>query len=118
MTRCFCNFIGYDFVFIRLHRSFSDCRYAYSLNRDSGITTGLNGAIQRLIVNGDVMDDLVVLAKDSRGITRYVGPPCNTVDDSDPKCQNGGICRPYFRSYICKCAPNFMGRHCEKGAKC
>ena len=87
------------------------------MNRDSGITTGLNGAIQRLIVNGDVMDDLVILAKDSRGITRYLGPPCNEVDDSNPKCQNGGICRPYFRSYICKCPPNYMGSLCEKGTK-
>ena len=90
-------------------------RYAYSLNRDSGITTGLDGAIQRLIVNGDVMDDLVIHAKDSRGITRYVGPPCNDVDDPAPKCQNGGICRPYFRAYVCKCSSNYMGRHCEKG---
>ena len=77
---------------------------------------GLDGAIQRLIVNGDVMDDLVILAKDSRGIKRYVGPPCNDdVDDPSPKCQNGGICRPYFRSYVCKCPSNFMGKNCEKG---
>ena len=77
---------------------------------------GLDGAIQRLIVNGDVMDDLVILAKDSRGIKRYVGPPCNdNVDDPSPKCQNGGICRPYFRSYVCKCPSNFMGKNCEKG---
>ena len=76
---------------------------------------GLDGAIQRLIVNGDVMDDLVILAKDSREITRYVGPACNDVDDPKPKCQNGGICRPYFRAYVCKCPPNYMGIHCEKG---
>ena len=90
-------------------------RFAYSLNRDSGITTGLSGAIQRIIVNGDVIDDLVVRAKDSRGIKRYLGPPCYDFDDPTPKCQNGGICRPYFRSYTCKCQVDYMGRYCEKG---
>ena len=78
---------------------------------------GLDGAIQRLIVNGDVMDDLVILAKDSREITRYIGPPCNDVDDPKPKCLHGGICRPYFRTYVCKCPPNYMGIHCEKGTQ-
>ena len=109
------GFLITQVTMIEIYFSLCIYRYAYSLNRDSGITTGLAGAIQRLIVNGDVMDDLVIVAKDSRGITRYIGPPCNEPDDPSPKCHNGGTCRPYFRSYVCKCPPNYMGQHCEKG---
>ena len=40
--------------------------------RDSGITVGLDGAIQRLVVNGDIVAaaDLLQRARDSRGIRR------------------------------------------------
>ena len=43
--------------------------------RDSGITVGLDGAIQRLVVNGDIVAaaDLLQRARDSRGIRRWVG---------------------------------------------
>ena len=92
-------------------------RFAYSLNRDSGITMGLSGAIQRLIVNGDSYDDLVGLAKDSRGIKRYIGFPCEDPDVKVqvPKCKNKGICRPELKDYKCQCQANFIGMHCEKG---
>ena len=82
--------------------------------------TGLDGALQRIIVNGNAIEDLVEVAKDSRGISRYVGPPC---DDNDKdllhrrpkaKCMNGGICTPFFRSYVCKCKVDFIGPKCEK----
>ena len=89
-------------------------RYAYTLNRDSGITVGLNGAIQRLIVNGNTIEDLVGHAKDSRGISRYLGPPCDNPNDPTPKCLNGGICVPEMSSFKCKCANGFMGQNCEK----
>ena len=52
-------------------------RFAYSLNKASGVVTGLDGALQRLIVNGNAIEDLVEVAKDSRGISRYVGAPCD-----------------------------------------
>lgn len=93
--------------------------------------TGLDGALQRLIVNGNAIEDLIEVAKDSRGISRYVGSPC---DDNSPiednieagsldglgrpvataKCMNGGICTPFFRSYVCKCKADFIGPKCEK----
>ena len=91
---------------------------------------GLDGAIQRLIVNGNTFEDLMGQAKNSRGVTRYVGPPCDDPDNvevlggvaatksvrvkSEKKCQNGGQCFPFFRSYVCKCPPEFMGKRCEK----
>lgn len=90
-------------------------RYAYSLNKDAGVVTGLEGALQRLIVNGNAIEDLVEVAKDSRGISRYVGAPCEEKDLGPPhKCMNGGICTPFFRSYVCKCKADFIGPKCEK----
>ena len=99
-------------------------RFAYSLNEDSGIVIGLDGAIQRLIVNGNAIEDLVDVAKDSRGISKYIGNPCDdrplgknrkhhAKKPSKPKCLNGGICTPFFRSFACKCGPDYIGQRCE-----
>ena len=100
-------------------------RFGYSLNKDSGVVTGLDGALQRLIVNGNAIEDLVEVAKDSRGISRYVGAPCDHSEDNSvdsisdrtgkvAKCKNRGICTPFFRSYVCKCKADFIGPKCEK----
>lgn len=96
-----------EFAFIRI-----SCRFSYSLSRSSGVVTGLNGAIQRLIVNGNAIENLMDHAKDSREISDYEGPPCD-----QHKCLNGGQCKPFFRSYVCKCKHEFMGHFCEKGTK-
>ncbi len=82
-------------------------RYPNSINKASGITKGLNGAIQRVIVNGNAFNDLVGRAKSFRGVTMYEGPPCNDTNDLDgrgstgprqgQKCFNGGQCTPYLR---------------------
>ena len=84
------------------------------MNKDAGVVTGLDGALQRLIVNGNAIEDLIDVAKNSRGTTKYVGPPCDVINKSQPKCMNGGICTPFFRSYVCKCTPDFIGPKCEK----
>ena len=95
-------------------------RYAYTLNKDSGVVTGLDGALQRLIVNGNAVEDLVEVSEDSRGISRFVGLPCDSDLNSEKqsrkvaKCKNGGICTPFFRSYVCKCKADFIGPKCEK----
>eukprot|EP00094_Tigriopus_californicus_P000322 TCALIF_00311-PA protein Name:"Similar to Agrn Agrin (Mus musculus)" AED:0.20 eAED:0.20 QI:0/0.36/0.34/0.86/1/1/23/48/1678 len=85
-------------------------RFSYSLSRESGIFSGLDGAIQRLIVNGNLMENLMDHVKDSQNIGHYVGPPCEQTP-----CQNGGVCRPFYRSYTCKCSGGFVGQNCEKG---
>ena len=82
-------------------------RYTNSINKASGITKGLNGAIQRVIVNGNAFADLVGSAKNIRGISRYEGPPCDDTNELEgrgttgwrqvQKCFNGGQCIPYFR---------------------
>jgi hypothetical protein len=83
------------------------------LSRDAGITTGLNGAIQRLIVNGNPVESLMDHVKDSRNVARYTGPPCD-----DNPCLNGGVCKPLLSSFICKCQKEFRGQFCEQRRSC
>ncbi|XP_071744325.1 agrin isoform X3 [Lepeophtheirus salmonis] len=84
-------------------------KFSYTLSRNSDIVIGLDGAIQGLSVNGHLVEDLMEHAKDSRRITRFSGPPCDS-----HKCLNGGLCKPSFRSYTCKCRKNYIGKYCEK----
>ncbi len=72
--------------------------------------SGLDGAIQRLVVNGNAVDALVEHARDSLGVSAYAGQPCAT-----NSCLNGGVCRPFFRDYVCKCTAEFIGQRCETG---
>ncbi|KAK3873150.1 hypothetical protein Pcinc_021789, partial [Petrolisthes cinctipes] len=76
---------------------------------DSGVTMGLNGAIQRLLVNSEVFDNLEERATGGRGVRRYRGPPCQR----NP-CENGGVCQPFRNRFLCKCLATFTGKFCEK----
>ncbi|XP_059489125.1 agrin-like [Neocloeon triangulifer] len=78
------------------------------VHRDSGITIGLDGAIQRVVLNGVLTEDFVKQATSKRGVSHYQGPPC----EGSP-CKNGGACQPMLEHYVCKCAADFIGRHCE-----
>ncbi|XP_033609084.1 agrin isoform X4 [Cryptotermes secundus] len=84
------------------------------VNRDARITRGLNGAIQRLIVNGHTWQNLAERAgsEHQKGISRYDGPPCATSPEANP-CLNGGICQPMLAMYVCKCPLKYNGKHCE-----
>ncbi|CAH1773592.1 unnamed protein product [Owenia fusiformis] len=79
------------------------------LSPDSGVTTGFNGAIQRVYVNGRQIDDLVKGAIEKELITPYVGPPCMA-----SPCLNGGVCVPIMNEAKCKCPMKFTGDRCEK----
>jgi hypothetical protein len=68
----------------------------YSINRDSGIMIGLNGAIQRIVVNGEVWDNLVQRAIKHRNVPEYGGPPCGY----ESPCQNNGLCLPQCNSRL------------------
>ncbi|KAK8377274.1 hypothetical protein O3P69_013725 [Scylla paramamosain] len=76
---------------------------------DSGVTMGLNGAIQRLLVNSEVYDNLDERATGGRGVRRYRGPPCQM----NP-CENGGVCHPFRNRFLCKCLAPYTGKFCEK----
>ena len=75
---------------------------------ESKITAGFDGAIQKLLINADIMEKLVEKAVGGKGVQRYYGPPC-----SSSSCQNGGVCHPYLNRFICKCPPEFEGKFCE-----
>ncbi|XP_067005728.2 agrin-like [Anabrus simplex] len=86
-------------------------------NRDAAIMTGLDGAIQRLIVNGHTLDNLgersaPLGVSRASGISRYRGPPCPVDREANP-CLNGGICQPLLGLYACKCPLKYAGEHCE-----
>lgn len=78
----------------------------------SSVKTGLNGAIQRLVINGDVWDDVFSKAASSHLISDYKGPPCTTPTSSP--CINEGICIPHLNDFVCKCPPRFTGKRCHK----
>ncbi|XP_066971041.1 LOW QUALITY PROTEIN: agrin-like [Macrobrachium rosenbergii] len=78
-------------------------------HQDSGVVMGLNGAIQRLLVNSEVLDNLDERARGARGVKRYRGPPCLR----NP-CHNGGVCQPFLSRFLCKCPATYTGKFCEK----
>ncbi|KAF4521048.1 hypothetical protein B566_EDAN008120 [Ephemera danica] len=59
------------------------------VSRDAAISSGFDGAIQRLVVNGEVYDDLSARSVGRRGVMQYTGPPCGAASDSP--CRNGDI---------------------------
>ena len=84
-------------------------RHLYGISTDSGVLIGLDGAIQRVIINGDTIVNLVRRAMQSYSVRDYNGAPCN----SNP-CDNQGRCVPFFRKPVCVCKPGFRGKHCKQ----
>ncbi|XP_047735915.1 agrin [Hyalella azteca] len=80
-----------------------------SAHPDSGVALGLTGAIQRLVVNRQEMDDLPKRATAGKGVKKYRGPPC-----LPQLCHNGGVCQPFLSRFVCKCPVAFAGDFCEK----
>ncbi|XP_022236404.1 agrin-like isoform X1 [Limulus polyphemus] len=80
-----------------------------AVNHHSGIFKGLTGAIQRIMVNGELWDNLMDKATTSHGITPYAGPPC-----TEGVCLNGGICVPKLNEFTCRCPMDFIGLRCEQ----
>ncbi|KAK7792852.1 hypothetical protein R5R35_009634 [Gryllus longicercus] len=88
------------------------------INRDANIVSGLDGAIQRLIVNGYSLDNLgerptSIGNPRAHNIKQYQGLPCPPDPSSNP-CLNGGICQPLLNLYACKCPLKYGGKHCEE----
>jgi coxsackievirus/adenovirus receptor len=74
------------------------------------LKTGLDGSIQRLIVNGEVWDDLIDRAVEVAGVIEYTGHPCYP---SNP-CRNHGSCLSILNDFQCKCSKRYSGRNCQK----
>ncbi|XP_023288194.1 agrin [Orussus abietinus] len=79
------------------------------VHRLAGASTGLVGAVQRLMVNGKTHQNLAVnITQHNTKI--YDGLPCPS---NENPCHNGGVCLPLLNSYLCKCASGYNGLHCE-----
>ncbi|CAB3372768.1 Hypothetical predicted protein [Cloeon dipterum] len=82
---------------------------ADDVHKSSGVTIGLDGAIQLVAVNGgEVVENFAKHAVSKKRVTHFQGPPC-----LKSACKNGGVCEPKFNKYKCKCANGFTGLHCE-----
>ncbi|XP_053210568.1 agrin-like [Panonychus citri] len=83
-------------------------------HRELNLTKGFNGAIQRIVVNGDVWDDLLDRSIEIYNIAKYSGPPCespNPCSSSSSSSSSNSICVPQFNDYFCKC--NHFGDYNE-----
>lgn len=110
----------------RLHRA------NLTLPRDVPKLANFQGAIQRVIVNGEVFERLMESGTEQQNVAVYRGPPCGHMPithsatmartfalqlsdrEMSSPCQNGGVCQPLLASFICKCQPGFLGKRCEK----
>ena len=60
------------------------------------------------------MEHLTDFARDSRNIQHFYGLPCHLDEGNTSPCLNGGTCRPFYRSFVCKCGPDHAGQRCEQ----
>ncbi|XP_064610786.1 agrin-like isoform X2 [Liolophura sinensis] len=75
------------------------------------IVSRFTGAIQRIYINGRLIDDLPSEALTKHNVKEYEGPPCNV----NP-CMNGGVCVPQLSSYTCRCPIEYVGMRCQISA--
>ncbi|XP_054266356.1 agrin-like [Macrosteles quadrilineatus] len=80
-------------------------------SRDSGVTFGLVGAIQKLLVNGQ---SWTALGLQGYKVGRYQGPPCPL---STNPCLNNGVCVPNLNTFTCKCTDGFYGEQCQQSVE-
>ncbi|PRD31962.1 UNVERIFIED_CONTAM: Agrin [Trichonephila clavipes] len=73
------------------------------------VQIGLDGAIQRIIVNDEIWDDILSFSTGQRNIEHFTGPPC--VPDI---CKNNGRCIPILEDYRCQCVDGYSGKWCNK----
>ena len=85
------------------------CRHSYSASSESGARMGLDGAIQRVIINGETTANLLRKAIAAHNVKDYHGAPCQV----NP-CENGGTCVPNFRKAVCVCSGGFRGKYCRQ----
>ncbi|XP_064483526.1 agrin-like isoform X2 [Ornithodoros turicata] len=69
---------------------------------------GLQGALQRLVLNGEAWPDLVSRAQASERVSSFKGPPCG-----NSPCLHGGLCLPHLERFTCACPTGFGGTRCQ-----
>lgn len=95
----------------------------------AGVYEGFDGAIQKISLNGVVVDNLLKVGQIwsfptdidldeanfqysvlNSGISEYTGLPC-----IPNICKNGAQCVPNLDKFHCQCLSGYSGKHCEDG---
>lgn len=104
------------------HSSLHLCLFSswQEIHKLSGASKGFNGAIQRVLLNGQPLPisanmplcSFVPLNVTGCGfkIEPYDGLPCPI---SKNPCLNKGSCMPNLGEYSCRCDAGYTGKHCE-----
>ena len=87
--------------------------YTGDYHPNSGVSSGLRGAVQRFFENGVQVEDLVGSALSAQHIHQYDGEPCAS---NINQCGNGGVCIPNLNDYKCLCKGGFIGSTCDTDA--
>lgn len=87
-------------------------RASLNLPKDLKVTENFTGIIQRIYVNGRLIENVVDVALEKKHVTKHSGPPCHI----NP-CINGGVCVPKLGKAECKCHKRYTGQLCDKIAQ-
>lgn len=74
-----------------------------------GVQRGLDGAVQRVLLNEEVWEDMLAVATGRRNVVHYMGPPCYP----NP-CSNNARCIPHLKEFRCRCTDGYFGTLCNE----
>ncbi|XP_036735003.2 protocadherin Fat 2 [Manis pentadactyla] len=87
------------------------------LHSSPNVSQGFEGCLDEVVINGEALE-LLVHGKKAAGLSeRQALTQCclHSESCSQNPCLNGGRCSQSHRAgYVCKCPPQFSGRHCEQ----
>ncbi|XP_007941830.1 protocadherin Fat 2 [Orycteropus afer afer] len=88
------------------------------LPASQNVSQGFEGCLDAVVVNREMLELLVHGKKVAHLLEKQALTQCCPLTDNCSKdpCLNGGKCSQAHRAgYVCKCPPQFSGKHCEQG---